>query len=154
VLSAWLGGCGAKKKPIIPVPVAPPPAAVPAPAPETAPAPAETTAPKPPRKAPQPAAKPTPLPPAPVPVPALGEILTDAQKREIEKDLAQNESHARAALTKTAGRGLTTAQRENAERIRTFLQQAEQARTRDLSTAQQLARRASLLADDLLKSLK
>jgi len=42
---------------------------------------------------------------------------------------------------------------ETRERIRIFIQQAESARDRDAATALQLARRADLLAQDLLPAL-
>jgi hypothetical protein len=92
--------------------------------------------------------------PIPPPPPALGEILTNARRREIENDLAQNVARARAALARASGRSLTASQRESVDRIRTFIQQAEQAKAHDLSTALQFGRRAALLGDDLLKSLQ
>jgi len=51
------------------------------------------------------------------------------------------------------GKNLTADQKETAERIRTFRKQAEQAREQDLLTAVSLARRADLLAKDLLERL-
>jgi hypothetical protein len=63
-------------------------------------------------------------------------------------------TRARAAIARTSGRNLSAAQKETVDRIRTFIQQAEQSKGRDLSTALQLARRASLLGDDLIKGLQ
>jgi len=51
------------------------------------------------------------------------------------------------------GKNLTADQKATAERIRTFRKQAEQAREQDLMTAVILARRADLLAKDLLERL-
>jgi hypothetical protein len=52
-----------------------------------------------------------------------------------------------------AGKALNAEQSEIAERIRTFQKQAEQARDQDLVTAVNLARRADLLAQDLVERL-
>jgi hypothetical protein len=157
---AAFSGCGPGKKPIVPVPLPPvQPAAQPADETPAQPEPSPQTPvdkPVPRKPPPRPVvATPPPAPAAqPAPVPALGEILSDSRRREIETDLAQNVSRAQAAIGRTSGRTLTKAQRETVDRIRTFLQQAQQARTHDLSTALQLARRASLLGDDLMKSLQ
>jgi hypothetical protein len=59
----------------------------------------------------------------------------------------------RKALGVLAGRNLNAEQGEIAKRIQTFQKQAEQAREQDLVTAVSLARRADLLATDLLKRL-
>jgi hypothetical protein len=68
---------------------------------------------------------------------------------------ALNESLERVnrALAIVEGKTLTPDQKEIAERIRTFRKQAEQAREQDLLTAVSLARRADLLAKDLLERL-
>jgi hypothetical protein len=52
-----------------------------------------------------------------------------------------------------AGKSLNGEQSEIADRIRTFEKQAEQAREQDLVTAVNLAKRADLLAQDLLQRL-
>ena len=52
-----------------------------------------------------------------------------------------------------AGKNLTPEQKDIADRARTYLTQAEQAREQDLVTAVNLARRADLLAKDLLERL-
>jgi hypothetical protein len=52
-----------------------------------------------------------------------------------------------------AGKNLTPEQKDIAERVQTYLKQAEQAREQDLVTAVNLARRADLLAKDLLERL-
>jgi hypothetical protein len=51
------------------------------------------------------------------------------------------------------GKNLNPAQSEILNRIRTFQKQAEEAREQDLVTAVSLARRADLLARDLLERL-
>jgi hypothetical protein len=50
-------------------------------------------------------------------------------------------------------KNLTPEQSKTAETIRTFQKQAEQAREQDLLTAVNIARRADLLAKDLLERL-
>jgi hypothetical protein len=57
------------------------------------------------------------------------------------------------ALTMVAGKNLTAEQKDIAERVQTYMKQAEQAREQDLVTAVNLARRADLLAKDLLERL-
>ncbi len=59
----------------------------------------------------------------------------------------------RKALAIAAGKNLNANQSEIVNRIRTFQKQAEQAREQDLVTAVNLARRADLLARDLLERL-
>jgi hypothetical protein len=137
---------------IEPAPV-PDPAKI-APPPEPVPLPRRPARPKKPSPAPPDSTAPVPAitqPPAP---PArLEEVLTEDRRRQFETDFSKSVAQARAALNQTSGRSLTGAQRQTVERIRTFLQQAEQAKKGDLATAVQLARRAELLAQDLRKSL-
>ncbi|MBI4893884.1 MAG: hypothetical protein HY821_24925, partial [Acidobacteria bacterium] len=61
---------------------------------------------------------------------------------------------ARQTLTRLTGRALSRDQAETASRIRSFLSQADEAQAKDPSLAAQLARRAELLARDLLNSVK
>jgi hypothetical protein len=90
----------------------------------------------------------------PSPPPQLGEILSDGKRRQREADYAQSLSRARLALQQASGKSLTPAQRETVERIRTFIQQAEESKGRDLATAMQLVRRADVLGQDLLKDFQ
>jgi hypothetical protein len=57
------------------------------------------------------------------------------------------------ALAMVAAKNLSAEQKDTAKLIQTFLAQAEQAREQDLVTAVNLARRADLLAKDLLERL-
>jgi hypothetical protein len=57
-------------------------------------------------------------------------------------------------MVQVQGKNLNEEQQEIVGRIRTFQQQAEQARERDLVTAVTLAQRADLLSRDLLDRLK
>ena len=139
---------------------APPPVvqnAAPAATPE--PAPKEIPPPKPavrrnPVPAPPPPA-PTAAPVAPVPPPPpLREIISGAQRRQYESEFSNGVARASAALKEASTRTLNVSQQESAARIRTFLAQANAMRDDDISTALQLARRADLLGQELLKSLK
>jgi len=133
----------------------PPQIALPAPqkAPPPRPAPRKKASPTPPpAPPPTPPAEQTPVQPA-APPPQLGEILSDAERRQHEADYAQYLSRARSVLQQASGKSLTPTQKETVERITTFIQQAEESRGRDLATALQLARRADVLGQDLLKDL-
>jgi hypothetical protein len=112
--------------------------------------------PAPPAASPDPEQAPAIIPPSqPTNPPAkLAEVLTDDRRRQYESDFTRSTARARVTLSQTTGRNLTAAQKQTVERIRTFLQQAEQAKSGDLATAVQLARRADLLAQDLRKSLQ
>jgi hypothetical protein len=183
-LAIALTGCWFAKKPVIvalPLPPQPismnpvlPPLPQPAedeqplPAIEPAPAPEATKLAPPPEPAPPPKRPARPRKPSPAasetPVPAitqpqapparLEEVLTEDRRRQLEADFSRSVAQASAALNQTKGRNLKGVQRQTAERIRTFLQQAAQAKKGDLATAVQLARRAELLAQDLRKSLQ
>lgn len=124
----------------VPMPSAPPPP-VPPPA-RRAPAAAA------PRTLPPPV-----VPPETTPPPKLGQIFTAAQLREYNQALDQSLERVRRAVTVATGKNLNPAQSEILNRIRTFQKQAEEAREQDLVTAVSLARRADLLARDLLERL-
>jgi hypothetical protein len=113
--------------------------------------------PPPPRRPATAAAPRTTPPPAPPPetppLPKLGQIFTAAQLREYNQTLDQSLERVRRALAIAAGKNLNPDQSEIVNRIRTFQRQAEQAREQDLVTAVNLARRADLLARDLLERL-
>jgi outer membrane biosynthesis protein TonB len=140
-----------------PLPMPPPPE-IKEPEQITLPAPQKSQPSRPPAKkrAPPPAPPQTP-PPAEqpqvqaTPPPQLGEILSNAQRRQYEADYAQCLSRARSALQQASGKLLSSTQRGTVERIQTFIQQAEESKARDLATALQLARRADVLGQDLLK---
>ena len=108
-----------------------------------------------PPKRPVAAAPKAPPPPQlePLPTPRLGQIFTAEQLREYNRTLDESLERVRRTLAAIAGRSLNAEQTEAANRIRTFLRQAEQAREQDLVTAVNLARRADVLAQDLAARL-
>jgi len=101
---------------------------------------------------PKPAPATTPAP-AVEAAPRLGQIFTADQLRDYNRTLDESLDRVKRALTVVAGKNLNSEQGEIANRIRTFQKQAEQAREQDLVTAVSLARRADLLAQDLLGRL-
>ncbi len=113
----------------------------------------------PPPRAPRPPVVSVPKPPPapsenpPVAAPKLAQILTPEEARRNTQELDQYTESVKRALTKVAGKNLTAEQKDIAERVQTYLKQAEQAREQDLVTAVNLARRADLLAKDLLERL-
>jgi hypothetical protein len=106
----------------------------------------------PPVVAPKPPAIATPAesPPAP---PRLAQLYTAEEQREHARTLDETMERVNRSLASIEGKNLTQEQKEQVERIRTYQKQAEQAREQDLLTAVSLARRADLLAKDLLERL-
>ena len=99
--------------------------------------------------------KPQPVPIETPSVPALrlSQILTPEELRRNTQDLEKYTESVKNRLARVAGKNLTPEQKDIAERVQTYLTQAEQAREQDLVTAVNLARRADLLAKDLLDRL-
>jgi hypothetical protein len=83
----------------------------------------------------------------------LGQIFTPEQWRDYNRTLDESLDRVRRALEVLDGKKLNAEQKETRNRIRTFQKQAEQARQQDLVTAVNLARRADLLAKDLVERL-
>jgi hypothetical protein len=111
-----------------------------------------------PRRTPPPvrvsAPPPTVIPPEPPPAtPRLGQIFTAEQLREYNRSLDESLDRVKKLLGSVAGKNLTPELAQIVGRIQTFQKQAEQAREQDLVTAVNLARRADLLAQDLVKRL-
>lgn len=105
-------------------------------------APAAQTAPEPP-----------PQQPAPEP-PKLVQLLTPAEQRRYQGELDAYLRSADAILASVAMRSLDTQQADLVVRIRSFSQQARDAREADLMTARNLAQRADVLARDLQRTLR
>lgn len=112
--------------------------------------------PPPPPKAPPPVpapSKPEVVETPPPATPQLAQIITPAQRAAYTRELDESLDRIRRAVASLAGRRLNASQQEALDSIRTFQRQAEQAREQDLVTAVSLARRADLLAKDLLQRL-
>jgi hypothetical protein len=119
--------------------------------------PAEPPPPAPAKRIPPPvrvnAQPPVAAPPEVQPAPRLGQIFTAEQLREYNRTVDESLDRVRKVLGSVAGRNLNPELTEIVSRIQTFQKQAEQAREQDLVTAVNLARRADLLAQDLVKRL-
>ena len=88
-----------------------------------------------------------------LPHPACSQIFTAEQLREYNRTLEDSLDRVRKVLGTVASKNLNSEQAQMVQRIQTFQKQAEQAREQDLVTAVNLARRADLLAQDLIKRL-
>ena len=115
-------------------------------------------APPPPARPPRPVANVPKPQPAPNETPStpplrLSQILTPEEFRRNTQDLEKYTESVKGRLAKLAGKSLSAEQKDIAERVQTYLIQAEQARDQDLVTAVNLARRADLLAKDLVDRL-
>ena len=134
-----------------------PPAASIPPVPRSTPAP---------RKRPAPVANPGNAPsaeaaPPPVrsrtepPAAGLGEMLPTAEREETIRRIDAALYRARKNLAVLANRSLTAEQTKNVERVDILSRQAREARAaNDLVTAKNLADRAEVLSEDLLKAVK
>ena len=127
----------------------------PAEPPATVPAP-----PKPPRRAS--GRKPVAGPPAPesqsspeaeATVPQLRPILTPEQQQQLNDSVNRRLERAQQSLRLIEKRRLNRQQAAAAQQIRTFIHQAQEARSNDLLRANNLAERADVLAEDLLRTM-
>ena len=110
--------------------------------------------PKPTSRRPVAVAAPKPLPPPDQPAPPkLGQVFTDNEKREYNRQLDESLERIRKNMAKLAARNLSTEQHKVVVQIEEFEKQAEQAREQDLVTAVSLASRADQLATDLVGRL-
>jgi hypothetical protein len=108
---------------------------------------------RPPTPAPKAQATPPPPEPPAVVAPKLVQMFTPQQREEYNRSLKESFDRVDSALARLEGKRLSAEQSETADRIRTFRKQAEQAREQDLVTAVSLAKRADLLAKDLIERL-
>lgn len=92
--------------------------------------------------------------PSPAPPIRLGEILSEGQRQQLLTACDASLARTRDALSRVRGLSLSPAQRETLARVRSFMDQASRARDKDPQTARQLAERADLLSQDLLRSLR
>ena len=86
--------------------------------------------------------------------PVLGQLMTEEQKAEYRRAYDTHASEANRILLSVSARKLVKDQFEAVTRIRSFLQQAGEARATDWSLAANLARRAAVLARELAERLQ
>jgi hypothetical protein len=102
----------------------------------------------------QPSGEPQPQAPPAAPPPQLKQILTPEQRAALERNINDRLTRARATLASLRGKTLNPQQTALVEHIRTFIAQAEEARSTDLLRASNLAERADVLARDLAVSVR
>ena len=95
-----------------------------------------------------------PAPPPQGPAPQLRPILTPSQTQELERTITDRVSRAQEILRSLERRRLSRSQTASASQIRTFIDQAEEARKADLLRANNLAERAEVLALDLAQQMR
>jgi len=88
------------------------------------------------------------------PAPPLVQMLSRAERAELTQSLDRNLSDARQAMSRLPGHALTSEQFQSVSLVQSLLAQADKARYTDLAIAAELARRASLLARDLVTSVR
>lgn len=115
-------------------------------------APKPAVRPRPPASAPKPAASVVAQPENPA-LPRITQMFTTEEYRAYTKDLDETLSRVSRALEMLSKKNLTAEEKDKEEQITTFQKQAEKAREQDLVNAVNLARRADLLAKDLLERL-
>ena len=91
---------------------------------------------------------------AAAPVPQLEQILTPEQRQAYIDEIDTNVGRAQKTVDSLQGRRLNRDQKTYLARVRAFIDQANEARKTDLFRAKNLAERASVLADDLLRSIQ
>ncbi|MGH9558558.1 MAG: hypothetical protein ACRD30_04905, partial [Bryobacteraceae bacterium] len=91
--------------------------------------------------------------PEPAPLPRLGPIFSADQTRQLNRTLDETLDRVRRNLAILSKKNLDPTQAETANRITAFQKQAEQARNQDLLQAVDFAKRADLLAVDLVEHL-
>jgi hypothetical protein len=87
-------------------------------------------------------------------VPQLGPLISDQQRQIYQREIDRNLDQTRAALNTLMGKRLTADQGEGVRRIREFLRQVDESRASDVALARNLAERARLLAEDLVRNAR
>lgn len=91
--------------------------------------------------------------PAPATVPRLGEVLSPEIRANYERDFTVHVARAQDVILQASGKNLDSGQEQTIARIQNFLAQAASLReSGELSNAVEIARRASLLAEDLART--
>jgi hypothetical protein len=81
-------------------------------------------------------------------------MFSQEERAELTQSLDRNLSNARQAMSRLSGHALTAEQSQAVSLVQSLLVQADKARHTDLAVAAQLARRADVLARDLLSSVR
>ncbi|MFN7925230.1 MAG: hypothetical protein U0Q16_34350 [Bryobacteraceae bacterium] len=100
------------------------------------------------------AQQPTPTTEAAAPPPQLTQIMSPADQAAYNRAIDVGIATARANLAKLANRTLSDVQDATLKRVTGFIRQAEETRLSDLPTAKSYAERASLLSEDLVKTIQ
>ncbi|MGE5647487.1 MAG: hypothetical protein ACM336_17035 [Acidobacteriota bacterium] len=87
-------------------------------------------------------------------VPELEQILTPQQRQAYIEEIDNNVGRAQKTVEMLQGRRLNGDQKIYLERVRAFIEQAREARKSDLFRAKNLSERASVLAEDLMRSVQ
>lgn len=123
--------------------------------------PPEEDFPGPPRRRPVPP-KPKPAetvavpeqPPPPMAMPQIGQILSPEEQQAYNSAIDRNLERAQRIAGVLASRRLNRQQATTLERVKAFMQQAQETRRTDPARAATLAERAAVLAEDLLQSVQ
>lgn len=94
-----------------------------------------------------------PATPQPEP-PRLVQLLSPAEEKRYQTQLDQHLRNVDTVLGQAAARTLNAEQHDVVQRVRTFSQQARDQRNSDLVTAHNLAQRADVLAQDLVRGFR
>lgn len=94
-----------------------------------------------------------PVQPTPV-IPQLEQMISPDQQRKYNEDIDRNIGSAQKMVAVLNARKLTREQAGYLDRVVAFIQQATEARKTDLLRARNLAERANVLAEDLLRSIQ
>jgi hypothetical protein len=97
------------------------------------------------------AASDTPITPAP---PKITPLYTPQQTQDSTRQLDESLGHVDQVLAAAAKKNLNAEQLQQVETIKTFRQQAQDMRDKDVMTAVELAKRADAYATDLSKKLQ
>jgi len=120
-----------------------------------APPPPKVTPPKRPAVAqtppPAPAQPETPVTPAP---PKIAPLYSAQQTQESTRQLEEILARVEQVLGNAGKKSLNPDQQQTVDKIKTYRQQAQEMRERDLMTAVELAKRAEVFANDLQKLLQ
>jgi hypothetical protein len=85
---------------------------------------------------------------------SLGQMFSQEERAQLTQSLDRNLSNARQAMSRLSGHALTAEQSQAVSLVLSLLAQADKTKHTDPAVAAQLARRADVLARDLLTSVR